>query len=130
MDADPRDQRIQELLQLVRQQQEIIAAQSGRIAELGARIAELEEKIQKAQREAHRSAAPFRRDEKQRKPPDQHNKPGRKKGHAASFRAIPAAVHEHVDVPLQGCPNCGGPVHDLHACVQHVEELPPITSRG
>jgi transposase len=129
MDADPREQEIQRLLELARQQAQTIAAQSQKIEAQAKRIAELEERLEKLEREAHRSAAPFRRQEKDRKPPGEHKKPGRQKGHEGAYRKAPDRVDEEVDVPLERCPGCGGPVHDVRPCVQHIQEIPPVTPR-
>ena len=91
------------------------------------RLARAEERIEKLQREGHRQAAPFRRPEKKRK--TDKAKPGRKKGHKPSYRKPPATVDEFADVPLDRCPDCGGPLHDLRPVEQIIEDIPPVTIR-
>lgn len=129
MDADPRDPELAELRELCRRQQQVIAAQAALIEELRQEVARLRERVDQLEKEAHRSAAPFRREPKDRKPPGEHKKPGRPKGHDGSYRVAPSEVDEQIDVPLDRCPGCGGEVHDVHACVQHVEDIPPIRVR-
>jgi hypothetical protein len=77
------------------------------------------------ERQAHRSAAPFRREQRKKKPPDQHGRPGRKPGHPPAYRVRPGHVDEKIEVPLEACPRCGGPVTGLAACEQFIEDLPP-----
>ena len=89
-----------------------------RIAELERKLGEFAalgqkqgEQISQLEREAGRQAAPFRVPESKRKP--NPKPPGRKKGHPPSHRKPPPVVDEAVEAPLERCPDCGGPVHDL-----------------
>jgi len=88
------------------------------------RLGELEKRIEELEREGHRQAAPFRRPEKKRK--EAKAKPGRKKGHKPSYRKPPPTVDEFAQVPLDRCPDCGGPVHDVRPVEQIIEDIPPI----
>lgn len=88
---------------------------------------QLEERLEQAQRQAHRQAAPFRRPETARHP--NPGRPGRKKGHAGSFRPVPDRVDEAVHVPLEGCPHCGGAVSRKQPLVQYIEEIPVARPR-
>ena len=93
--------------------------------QLKAQVSELESKLTKSQREGKRQAAPFRR--RQRKPKDQHKKPGRKPGHDPSARAIPDKIDETVAVPLEDCcPDCGGRLEERHTHEHYVTDLPPV----
>jgi hypothetical protein len=112
MDADPRDQLIQTL-----------QAENQRLREL---VQQLQQRIEELERAAHRSAAPFRRKDQDRKPPDQHKPPGRPAGHPPAFRSPPLDIDDHVEVELNGCPNCGAAVHDLRRCEQIIEEIPVV----
>ena len=96
MDADPRDQRIKEL--------------EAENEELRTLIKQLQERIEQLERAAARQAAPFRRKDKDRKPPEQHRKSGRKPGHPPANRKEPPEIDDNLAVPLNGCPCCGGPV--------------------
>jgi transposase len=119
MDADPRDA-------LIRQLQHENASLRETVIQLMARIEELERKIAEMEREAHRQAAPFRRKDKDKKPPDQHQRPGRPQGHPPAFRPPPPQIDEDVEMRLEGCPQCGGPITAVRACVQHIEDIPAV----
>lgn len=112
MDADPRDQRIQEL--------------EAENAQLRETIRQLQERVEELERQAHRQAAPFRRPEHKRKPPEQHRAIGRPKGHPPAYRPIPNYVDEEVEVPLPECPQCKGPLRSVEPCEQFIEDLPPV----
>lgn len=84
-------------------------------------VEELKAQLEAAQREAKRQAAPFRR----RKRVVTRRPPGQKPGHAPANRP-PVAPDEEVDVPLDRCPCCGGPVEDLvDLPAQDVTDIPP-----
>ena len=61
MDANPRDATIEQL-----------KAENAELREL---VRKLSARIEQLEREAHRQAAPFRRKDKDRRPPDQHRRP-------------------------------------------------------
>jgi hypothetical protein len=88
------------------------------------RLAEVEKRLEEVERTAHRQAAPFRRPEEQRKA--DKGKPGRKKGHPPAFRKPPPVVDECADVPLDCCPQCQGPVHDVRAVEQIIQDIPKV----
>jgi hypothetical protein len=117
MDADPRDLRIQ---QLEAENQTLRA----RIQTLEQVIDKLQARVEELERAAARQAAPFRR--KDKKPPDQHKPPGRPAGHPPAFRPPPEQVDEDIQMQLDQCPQCGGPVRDVQACVQYIEDIPPV----
>lgn len=94
------------------------------------RVAELEA--------AHRASAGA--DKKPAPPPfvrpgvakQERKKPGRKKGHAAALRPMPAKIHQVVDVPLSRderkrelCPRCQTPLTDLRSHDRIVEDVKP-----
>jgi transposase len=105
-----------------------------------ARIAELEEivrrlqaenqalrdQLDQANRKAARQAAPFRRPDSKKIPDGLKKKPGRPKGHPGAHRQVPDRVDEHVDVPIAGCPGCGGAVTEVEAVEQFIEEIPLV----
>lgn len=94
------------------------------LQETQAQVKQLEEQLQEVQRQAHRQAAPFRRPDWQR---SRHpGRPGRKAGHAGSYRRVPERIDWEVEVPLKVCPHCGGPVRDKRQRVQYIEEIPPV----
>ncbi len=119
MDADPRDQRLRELEAEVAR----LRAENEQLRQF---VKQLQERIEELERAAARQAAPFRRKDKDRKPPDQHQTPGRKPGHPPAHRPEPPQIDDHVEVRLTGCPHCGGPVDSVEPCEQILENLPPV----
>jgi transposase len=117
MDAEAR-QRIRELEDEVARLRQIIDDLLKRNTQLEARCEELE-------RAAHRQAAPFRRPEKKRKPPEQHRRIGRPPGHKPDWRRRPDQIDEEIVVPLEHCPHCGDAVTAVTPCEQFIEDLPP-----
>ena len=91
---------------------------------LQARVAELEEQVLAAQRAGKRQAAPHRRSK--RIPESQRKKPGRKKGHAPSWRRPPENVDRVDEIPLCGCPDCGGDLEDFQRHENYVYDLPEL----
>lgn len=86
--------------------------------------AKLQARVDQLEQEGHRQAAPFRVEERKRKATK--GKPGRKRGHKADWRQPPPEVDERVEVPLECCPHCGGPVHDVRPLTQIIEDIPPV----
>ena len=118
MDAERRNQRIKEL----EAENTDLRTEKEQLRKL---IKQLQDRIEELERQAARQAAPFRRKDKDRKPPEKHDKPGRKPGHPPAYRPEPPQIDNHVEVRLNGCPGCGGPVRDVEACEQFIEDLPP-----
>ena len=113
---------------------EQLEAVSARVSELETLVdslrdenQQLREQLGAAQRKGARQAAPFRRRDAKKKSDDEKKHPGRKAGHKGEFRKKPDHIDEHHEVALEGCPCCGGAVHDVEKIVQYIEELPPIT---
>jgi transposase len=132
MDADPRDALIEQLRAenaQLRAENAQLRAENAQLraenAQLRETIRKLQERLEVLERQAHRSAAPFRREERNKKPPEQHGRPGRKPGHPPAYRVRPDHVDEKIDVPLTACPRCGGPVRGVTASEQFIEDLPP-----
>lgn len=126
MDADARDARIRELEAENTALRQENAQLRATIEELIQRIRQLETRCEELERAAHRQAAPFRRPEKKRKPPEQHRKIGRPAGHPPAWRRRPTHVDEEITVPLERCPHCAGPLANVTPCEQFIEDLPPI----
>ncbi len=100
----------------------LVQQQATEIARLKRRVIELEELLQAA----HRQAAPFRRDERRKKPAAQKKRPGRPEGHEGTYRQRPEVIDEHIEVPLPCCPHCEGKLSDVQQRNQYIEELPPV----
>jgi hypothetical protein len=126
MDADPRNQRLRQLeaenIALCAQ----VQTQAELIDQLRQQNRELEKKIQELEQTAARQAAPFRRRDKIKKPPEEHKRPGRPAGHPPAFRPPPTQIDETIEVSLDQCPQCGGPVTNVQSCEQYIEDLPPV----
>src|SRR5437879_3714227 len=90
---------------LERENAELRAQLAAALEEIG----QLRERLEQAERASARQAAPFRRRESRKVPDGAKKRPGRPPGHPGVHRAIPDHVDAHVDVPLTGCPRCGGP---------------------
>lgn len=110
------------LAALEREHEQLLALYSEQRERYGA----LQEQTEKLEREAHRQAAPFRREDKKRTP--QGKSPGRGKGHPGSWRPTPEPeqITEGPVVPLEHCPHCQGPVSDVRAVEQIIQELPVL----
>lgn len=113
--------------------QAIIEALQRENAELRAQLAaaleenrQFREKLEQLERAAARQAAPFRRRESKKIPSESKKPPGRPPGHPGTHRAVPVQVDQQLDVPLTGCPHCGGPVTAIEPIEQFIEEIPPI----
>ena len=108
-------------------------SQNKRIAELEAENQSLREQLRKAlerieelEQAGHRQAAPFRRRPKKIIPPEQRKRPGRKEGHEGTYRMTPDSIDEQIDVPLERCPHCGGPLEEIRVVEQVIEEVEPV----
>ena len=106
-------------LEHLRLQEQLKAAQASQ--------RQLEERLAQLEQQAYRQAAPFRRAEPERNP--HPGRPGRKAGHAGSFRPRPAIIDEDLYVALESCPHCGGAVGEKRGLVQYIEELPVVRAR-
>ncbi len=96
------------------------------IQDLSEQLRQIQEKLEEQARAAARQAAPFRRRESQKVPDGSKKRPGRPGGHPGVHRAVPDHVDERAEVPLTGCPHCGGPVTAVEAIEQFIEEIPPV----
>jgi hypothetical protein len=106
-----------------------VAALGQTVGDLLDQNRQLQEKLDEQARAAARQAAPFRRRESKQVPDGSKKRPGRPPGHPGAYRSVPDHVGEHADVPLTGCPHCGGPVTAVAAIEQFIEEIPEIRPR-
>jgi hypothetical protein len=130
MDFDPviLEQLRQENGGLRRQNFHLTAAVSrltDQVERLTGQIKLLAEQLEQAQGVAARQAAPFRRREPLKKPPEDCRKPGRPSGHVGAYRKAGPIDHNEV-VPLPCCPKCGGSISGVHPVEQIIEEIPPV----
>src|SRR5579885_2278260 len=115
-----------ELERLVERLQRQVAELLAENAALRAKLAEAQARIEELERAAARQAAPFRREEGKKIPPAEQRRPGRRPGHPGAYRQPPRHIDQEIEVPLTGCPHCGGAVTDREPLTQYVEEIPPI----
>lgn len=113
-----------QLIEINIQQAQLIDELRQEIERLKSDNDDLNGRLQEVERAAYRQAAPFRIADKRRK--KKRKKPGRPKGHPGAYRARPAHVDERIEVPLDSCPHCGGPVHGVRCVEQFIEDIPPI----
>ena len=116
-----------DLVELAERQADQLSDQARRIAELEAKLSDLDRRFEELGRRAMRGAAPFSRPEAKRKKAPK--RPGRKDGHAGSFRLRPPdeAVDRWIEVPLEHCPDCGDRLcaQTDRAVEQTILEVPP-----
>jgi hypothetical protein len=115
---DPRDQRIAELEDQLRERDQLIAT-------LHEKVEQLEQELEQAKRAGKRQATPFARKKRAAKP----KRPGRRKGQGKfSYRRKPAPeeVKETKEAPLNGCPECGGALSEGKEHEQFVVDIPPV----
>src|SRR3954452_21470082 len=120
------------LEQLRQENQELraqVTALEQTIRDLRDQNRQLQDKLDEQMQAVARQAAPFRRRESRKVPDGSKKRPGRPRGHPGAHRAVPDHVDEHAEVPLSGCPHCGGPVTAVQAIEQFLEEIPPIQPR-
>lgn len=115
---------LREQTRTIRSLHEQIEKQNQLIEQLREELTRTRQQLEQSQRAAHRQAAPFRIEERQRKA--QPGRPGRAAGHPGASRKKPDHVDQTIDAPLERCPRCGGPLHDMETVEQFIEELPPI----
>lgn len=111
-----RDQRIAELETQLRQRE-------AQVAQLEQQLVGLQERLAELERAGKRQATPFART----KHVAQRKRPGRKAGQgrfASRARPRPEQVTATKEVPLSGCPNCGGPLEECQTHEQFVIDLP------
>jgi hypothetical protein len=106
-----------------------IAALEQTVQDLIDQNRQLQAQLDEQTRISARQAAPFRRRESRKVPDGSKKRPGRPPGHPGVHRAVPEHVDEHVEIPLTGCPHCGGPVTEVQAIEQFIEEIPPARPR-
>jgi hypothetical protein len=116
--------------------QKMIDSLLERIAVLEQTVATLQEEnrllrsqLEQQQRTSARQAAPFRRRESKKVSEREKKRPGRKPGHPGAHRPVPLHVDQEIEQPLDGCPNCGGPVDQCRPVEQFIEEIPPVRPR-
>jgi transposase len=107
-----------------------------RLAEQDKRIAELEQQVEELKKQALAGTQPVVLQVpafvKPNLPRRRKRKPGRKEGHEAALRAMPAKIDHHQQVPLPTdrsrrsvCPHCKCPLTRLRRCRRIVEDLVP-----
>jgi hypothetical protein len=115
----------QSTAELLKTKDERIAELEKQLARALAIIEKLEQEVEELKRAGKRQAAPFAR----RKLVERPKRAGRKKGQGQFMhRAKPTIkqITETKTARLQGCPECGGKVRDIHQHDQYVTDIPVI----
>lgn len=113
-----KDKRIAELEEQLAQALATIQKMQKQVERLQAEVAEL-------QRAGKRQATPFARRKRVEKP----KRPGRKAGQGKFARREKPSleeVHETKTAKLQGCPECGGKLREIHKHEQFVADIPEV----
>jgi transposase len=115
---ESKEQRIAEL-------EEQLVQALATIRKLQQQVEELQNKVEELERTGKRQAAPFARRHWVERP----RRPGRKTGQGKfAHRDLPKIqqVHETKVAKLQGCPECGGKLRELHRHEQYVTDIPVV----
>jgi hypothetical protein len=105
---------------------------SGEVARLESENNRLRKQLEETERKKARQAAPFRRRPGNKISEQDRKEPGRKPGHPGAHRQVPERIDQQVEVPLCGCPQCGGALDKVRAVEQYIQELPevqPVTTK-
>jgi transposase len=121
--------RLAEAKQIIQQQKEELGELHAEVARLQGQLADATKRIEELERAAARQAGPFRRREKKKVPEEEKKRPGRDPGHRGACRSVPNEIDETVEVPLDACPKCGGPLMNCLPLEQYIEEIPPMRPR-
>ena len=122
---DTKDQRIAELEEQLAQALSIIQKQQKQIERLQQMNQDLRERVEELERAGKRQAAPFMRRHWVERP----RRPGRKRGQGKFVhRELPQVhqIHETKTAQLEGCPECGGQLRDMHQHEQYVTDIPVV----
>jgi transposase len=127
------DDRTEELVKELRRENKLLRAEIKRLNEqienLEKQNRQLHQQLEKAQQQVARQAAPFRREQREKIPPDKHKPPGQKPGHPGCCRKEPDHIDQTIELPLDNCPSCSGPLKDIKRIEQVIEEIPPVRPR-
>jgi transposase len=111
--------------ELLKTKDERIAELEQQLARALALIEKLQKEVEELKRVGKRQAAPFAR----RKLVERPKRPGRKAGQGKfSRRVIPTIkqIQETKTAKLQGCPECGGKLKEIHKHEQYVTDIPVV----
>jgi transposase len=118
---DSKDQRIAELEEQLSQ----ALATIKKLQKLEKEVERLQARVEELERAGKRQATPFAR----RKWVERPRRPGRKCGQGKfAHRELPKVhqVHETKEAKLQGCPECGGKLREIHQHEQYVTDIPVV----
>ena len=125
---DSKDQRIAELDQQLSQALAVNQKQQKQIERLQQTCNQLQARVDELERTGKRQATPFAR----RHWVEHAKRPGRKAGQGKfAYRDLPAIqkINETKVAKLQGCPECGGRLREIHKHEQYVSDIPVVEVR-
>ena len=115
----------QTIAELLKTKDERIAELEKQLARALALIEELQKEVEELKRTGKRQAAPFARRKLVERPKRSGRKPGQGKFSHCAKPTI-KQITETKTARLQGCPQCGGKVRDIHQHDQYVTDIPVI----
>lgn len=119
------------VLQVVERQARQLMAVQQEMADYQQQVSQLQQEVARLQAQPGRSAAPFALAPEKRKA--ERKRPGRSVGHRGEWRRAPLEemCDEHIEVPLECCPDCGGRLAAERQRVieQTILELPVLKPR-
>jgi transposase len=122
---NPKEQQMAEMQEQLSQALEIIQKQQKQIERLQQTVGQLQEELELLKRIGKRQATPFARRHWVEKP----KRPGRKAGKGKfAHRELPKVVKitETKEAKLQGCPECGSQLREIHKHEQYVTDIPVV----
>jgi transposase len=85
-------------------------------------VRQLQQRLEHAERDAKRQTVRFARRKRVAEP----KKPGRRRGHPATLRERTAPPDQVIEAPVDVCPDCHVPLHDVQTHPQFQTDLPPV----
>jgi transposase len=92
------------------------------VEQLQEQVRGLQQRLEQAERDGKRQTVRFRRRKRVAEP----KKPGRRRGHPATFRERTAPPDRVIEAPVGVCPDCQVPLQNVETHRQFQTDLPPV----
>lgn len=114
--------RLEEGDEIIEDQRRSLEERTEGITDLKKQNNKLITKVEQLERASKRQAAPFRREEKEKK--KNKKKPGRKPGHEGDYRKFTGEPDQIIEEELESCPQCGhDEFYDIDKTEQFVQDI-------